>query len=288
MIRTLDATRVAWGIALGLLLVLFAAYFLLPVYVMVVTALKSLPEVRLGNMLLPPAIPTLEPLARAWSQVCVGSECGGLSRYFGNSVAIVLPAVPLAVLFGAVNGYALTKWPMPGVHLMFGLLLAGNFLPAQMVILPMAQLLSVIGLFGRYEGLVLAHVVYGMPVMTLLFRNYFAGVPDEIVRAARVDGAGFWAVFLQVLLPMSLPMLAVATMLEFTYVWNDFLFALIFGGRDAPMTVALNTLINAQFGEKEHNVHMAGTLIAALPTLAVYLLAGKWFVRGLSAGAVKG
>jgi glucose/mannose transport system permease protein len=286
------ARGVAWlrpaELARVALLVLCALYFLFPVYVLVTTAFKPMHEIRLGNMLLPPAAWTTEGVVKAWSDVCIGGRCGGLSPYFWNSVRIAVPAVVLSVLLGALNGYALTKWRLPGAHLFFGLLIAGNFLPYQMVLLPMAITLSRLGLFGSYEGLIIVHVVYGLPITTLLFRNFFLGVPDEIVKAARIDGAGFFGLFIHVMLPIAVPMLAVAVVLQFTGIWNDFLFALVFGGRDFPMTVALNNLINTQFGDKEYNVNMGGVLLTALPTLMVYVFAGKWFMRGLAAGAVKG
>lgn len=276
-------------IALYACLCVGAVAFLFPLYVVVATALKPLHEVDQGSMLAPPVQWTTDPLRKAWLSACIGAACEGLHSAFWNSVRITVPAVCASVALGAVNGYALTKWRLPGAHIAFGLLLAGNFVPYQIVLLPMAVTLRQLGLFGSIEGLVLVHVAYGMPYTTLLFRNFYLGVPDELVRAARIDGAGFWSIFAYVVLPLSGPMLAVAAVLQFTAIWNDYLFGLVFGGRDAPVTVRLNTLINGGLGEKEHNVDMAGVLLTALPTLLLYLFAAKWFLRGLAAGgAIRG
>lgn len=265
-----------------------ALYFALPLYVLFATALKPMSEIRQGNMLAVPSAWTIEPLVSAWTSACIGGACNGLSANFWHSVLIAVPASLLAVTLGALNGYSLTKWRVPGAHILFALFLAGNFLPYQVVLLPMALTLSSIGLFGSYQGLILVHVVYSMPIMTLLFRNFFMTVPDELVKAARIDGAGFWSVFTNIMLPLAPPMIAVAVIIQFTGVWNDYLFGLVFGGRDVPITVALNNLINSETGEKEYNVNMSGVLLTALPPLLVYIFAGKWFVRGLAAGALKG
>lgn len=271
--------------ALGLYacLALGALAVLLPLYVVVATAFKPLHEVIAGSVLTPPSAWTAEPLRRAWSQACIAAACEGLAGGFWNSVRIALPAVCASVTLGAVNGYALTKWRVPGAHAMFGLLLAANLLPYQMVLLPASIVLRTTGLFGTTQGLVLVHIVYGMPYTTLLFRNFYLGVPQQLVHAARMDGARFWSIFLHVILPLSVPMLAVAVVLQFSAIWNDYLFGLVFGGRAAPVTVMLGNLINSQLGEKEYNVNMAGVLLTAAPPLLVYLVAGRWLARGLAA-----
>jgi glucose/mannose transport system permease protein len=187
------------------------------------------------------------------------------------------------VALGAINGYALTKWRLPGAHLLFGLMLAANVLPYQMVLLPMALTLRGLGLFGTLKGLILVHIVYGMPYMTLLFRNFYLDVPDELIRAARMDGAGFWRIFVYIVLPLSTPMVAVAVMLQFTGIWNDYLFGLIFGGRAVPVTVLLDNLVNGDGSASDYNVNMAGVLLTAAPALLCYAFAGKWFFRGLAA-----
>lgn len=185
---------------------------------------------------------------------------------------------------GAVTGYALTCWRIPGAHAIFGLLLAANVLPYQVMLMPMTITLRTLGIFGTVEGLVLVHVVYGLPYITLLFRNLYLGIPDELMRAARMDCGRFWSIFRHVVLPLSRPMLLVALVLQVTGIWNDYLFGLVFGGRDVPVTVMLGNLINSERGEKEYNVNMAGVLLAALPVLLVYLLAGRLFLRSLVVG----
>ncbi|WP_366654960.1 carbohydrate ABC transporter permease [Fodinicurvata sp. EGI_FJ10296] len=268
---------------------LFALYYLMPMIVMVITALKPLDEIRTGTLLSLPQAPTLEPTFRAWGSACVGVRCAGLSPYVLNSVMMVVPAVAISTMLGAINGYALTKWRFRGADLIFGLMLFGAFIPFQVVLLPMARTLGVLGLAGSVWGLVLVHTVYGLAFTTLFFRNFFVGVSDGIVQAAKVDGAGFFGIFFRVVLPMSLPAIVVTVIWQFTQIWNDFLFGIAFTVGDSnPVTVALNNLVASSTGVKEYNVDMAAAIIAAVPTLIVYIFAGKYFVRGLAAGAVKG
>jgi glucose/mannose transport system permease protein len=266
-----------------------ALAFLAPLYVVVVASLKPLDEIRAGGILALPLAPTLAAWAKAWGTACIGASCLGLRPYFLNSWLIALPAVVISVLLGAVNGYALTKFRFRGADLLFAALLVGCFIPFQVILIPMARVLATLGLFGSLAGLVLVHVVYGMAVTTLLFRNFYLAVPDEIVRAARLDGAGFFAIFRHVVLPLSKPMLAVAAILQFTGIWNDFLFGVVFAGPgNAPVTVALNNLASTSLGAREYNTDMAAALLTALPTLVVYVVSGRYFLRGLAAGAVKG
>jgi glucose/mannose transport system permease protein len=277
--------RLALYLALGAL----ALPFLAPLYVMLVTSLKPLDEIRGGAIFALPEAPSIAAWAKAWSSACVGSNCVGLRPYYLNSFLISVPSVAISVLIGAVNGYALAKWRFRGSELFFAALLLGVFVPFQTILIPMARTLAALGLFGSLWGLILVHVVYGLPVTTLLFRNFYAGVPDDILRAARLDGAGFFAAFRHVMLPIAKPMLAVAAILQFTGVWNDFLFGVVFSSPgSAPVTVALNNLAGSSFGTKEYNVDMAAALLSALPTLAVYVFSGRYFLRGLTAGAVRG
>jgi glucose/mannose transport system permease protein len=259
-----------------------ALLFLLPLYVMIATAFKPLGEVIEASLLAPPLHWTWLPLRQAWSSACIGAACDGLAAGFWTSLCIAVPAVGLSVALGAVNGYALTQWRVPGANLMFALLLAGNFIPLQTVLLPMALLLRHTGLFGTLAGLVVVHVIYGMPTSTLLFRNFYLAIPADMIRAARLDGGRFWSIFGRIIMPLSPPMLGVAVVLQFTLVWNDYLLGLVFGGRAVPVTVLLDNLINDGLGEKQYNVNMAAVLLAALPPLLVYLFAGKWFFRGLA------
>lgn len=271
-----------------LVLVLFALFYLLPLYVMAVNSLKPLSEITGGNMMALPRVWTLEAWASAWSTAQIGVEPTGLRPYFLNSILMVVPAVTISTVLGALNGYVLTKWRFRGDRLVFGLMLFSCFIPFQIVLIPMAVVLGKLGLAGSVPGLVLVHVVYGLGFTTLYFRNYYAAFPTELVRAAQIDGAGFFRIFWRILLPVSGPIIVVSVIWQFTNIWNDFLFGASFGGTSQPMTVALNNLVQSSTGVKEYNVHFAGAILAALPTLFVYVVAGRYFVRGLMAGSVKG
>lgn len=270
-------------------LALFAIWFLTPLYVMLVTSLKDAEQIRAGNLLALPSSPTLEAWAKAWGSACTGVDCGGLKPFFMNSVLMVLPAVLTSTAIGALNGYVLTKWRFRGSETLFALLLFGVFMPMQVVLLPMSQVLGALGIASSIWGLILVHVVAGIPSTTLFFRNYYVGLPDELIKAAMLDGASFWQIFRRIVLPLSTPILVVTLIWQFTAIWNDFLYGVVFSGADSkPITVGLNNLANTSSSVKEYNVDMAAALIAALPTLLVYIVAGKYFVRGLTAGAVKG
>jgi glucose/mannose transport system permease protein len=271
------------------LLIVFALYYLMPLFVLLVTSLKSLDEIRAGNLLALPAAPSLEAWAKAWGSACTGVDCSGLKGNFMNSVSFVVPAVVISTLIGAFNGYVLTMWRFKGSDAMFTLLLVGCFIPFQVVLLPMAQTLGYLGIANSTAGLIFVHVVYGLAFTTLFFRNFYVTIPAELSRAARIDGAGFFTIFWRIILPLSPPIIVVCVIWQFTQIWNDFLFGVVFSsGERQPITVALNNLVNTSTGVKEYNVDMAAAIIAALPTLLVYILAGKYFLRGLTAGAVKG
>ncbi|MGX5846044.1 carbohydrate ABC transporter permease [Mesorhizobium sp. PL10] len=266
-----------------------AVYYLLPLYVMVVTSLKGMPEIRLGNIFSPPVEITFEPWVKAWSTACTGLNCDGLSRGFWNSVRITVPSVVLSIAIASVNGYALANWRFKGADLFFTILIVGAFIPYQVMIYPIVIVLREVGLYGTIWGLIIVHSIFGMPILTLLFRNYFSSMPEELFRAARVDGAGFWGIYFRIMLPMSLPIFVVAMILQVTGIWNDFLFGVIYTKPDTyPMTVQLNNIVNSVQGVKEYNVNMAATLITGMVPLIVYFVSGKLFVRGIAAGAVKG
>ena len=275
--------------AIYALLLAFAAAYLMPLYVMVMTSLKDIEEIRQGNLLALPESPTLHAWIKAWGSACTGSECEGLAPFFFNSIRIVVPAVLISTLVGALNGYVLAKWRFRGSELLFGALLFGCFIPFQVILLPMARLLASLGLANTVTGLVLVHVIYGIAFTTLFFRNFYVSVPNELVKAAQLDGANFFQIFRHVFLPISIPIFTVTIIWQFTQIWNDFLFGVVYSGPGTqPITVALNNLVNTSVGGKEYNVDMAAALIAALPTGVVYIFAGTYFVRGLTAGAVKG
>jgi glucose/mannose transport system permease protein len=264
-------------------------YYLLPLYVMIVTSLKGMPEIRLGNIFAPPLEITFEPWVKAWSSACTGLNCEGLSPGFWNSVRITIPSVILSIAIASVNGYALANWRFKGADLFFTILIFGAFIPYQVMLYPIVIMLREIGLYGSLTGLVLVHSVFGMPILTLLFRNYFTSLPEELFKAARVDGAGFWTIYFRIMLPMSLPIFVVAIIIQITGIWNDFLFGVVYTKPDVyPMTVQLNNIVNSVQGVKEYNVNMAATLLTGLVPLIVYFVSGKLFVRGIAAGAVKG
>ncbi|TCS65407.1 carbohydrate ABC transporter membrane protein 2 (CUT1 family) [Primorskyibacter sedentarius] len=270
-------------------LIVVALYYLLPLYVMIVTSLKGMPEIRLGNIFAPPVEITFQPWVKAWAEACTGLNCDGLSRGFWNSVRITVPSVILSIAIASVNGYALANWRFKGADMFFTILIFGAFIPYQVMLYPLVILLREMGIYGTLTGLVLVHSIFGMPILTLLFRNYFTSLPEELFKAARVDGAGFWQIYLQIMLPMSLPIFVVAMILQVTGIWNDFLFGVVYTKPDLyPMTVQLNNIVNSVQGVKEYNVNMAATLLTGLVPLVIYFVSGKLFVRGIAAGAVKG
>ena len=270
-------------------LALFALFYLMPLFVMITTSLKSLEEIRTGSLVALPDRVTFEAWGTAWSSACSGIQCEGLRPYFWNSVVMAVPAVAISTLLGAVNGYVIAQWKFRGANLIFSLMLFGCFIPFQVVLLPMARTLGIMGLAGTIPGLIFVHVVYGIGFTTLFFRNYYVTVPVELVKAAKVDGAGFFRIFWSIFMPLSLPILMVTVIWQFTQIWNDFLFGVSFSQAGTqPVTVALNNIVNSTTGVKEYNVDMAAAIIAAFPTLFVYVVAGKYFIRGLTAGSVKG
>lgn len=270
-------------------LIAFAGFFLAPLYVMVVTSVKSMDEIREGSLLALPSALDFASWGKAWSTACTGADCQGLQPYFWNSVMIVIPAVLVSTILGGINGYVLSKWKFRGSETMFAMLLFGVFMPLQVILLPMSQVLGWLGIASSVWGLILVHLLCGLPGTTLFFRNYYAALPDELIKAAMLDGAGFWRIFVRIVLPLSTPIIVVCLIWQFTQIWNDFLFGVVFSGADSkPVTVGLNNLANTTSSVKEYNVDMAAALIAGLPTLIVYIVAGQYFVRGLTAGAVKG
>ena len=281
--------RLALRWLLFTLLGLFALFYLMPLFVMVTTSLKSLEEIRTGSLIAFPRDVTFDAWKTAWSGACTGIQCEGLRPYFWNSVVLAIPAVLISTFVGAMNGYVIAQWRFRGANLIFSLLLFGCFIPFQVVLLPMARMLGILGLAGSIPGPIFVHVIYGIGFTTLFFRNYYVTIPSELVKAAKVDGAGFFRIFWSIFLPLSLPIVVVTVIWQFTQIWNDFLFGVSFSQAGTqPVTVALNNIVNSTTGVKEYNVDMAAAIIAALPTLVVYVVAGKYFIRGLTAGSVKG
>jgi len=282
--------RVSIGrIGLYAFLVISAAFFLVPLYVMIITSLKEMPEVLDSNVLSLPLKPTIQPWIDAWLHACTGGDCSGLHPGFFNSVKITVPAVIVSIGISSLTGYALSFWNYKGANLFFLLLIFGAFVPYQVVIYPLILALRTVHLFSTLAGIIAVHTVFGMPVLVLLFRNFYVGLPIELFKAARVDGAGFWQTFFRIMLPMSLPITVVALILQVTGIWNDFLFGLVFAGRDNwPMTVQLNNIVHTTQGVPNYDINMAATILTAAVPLAIYFISGRWFVRGIAAGAVKG
>ena len=271
------------------ILIIAAVYFLIPLFVMIITSIKTMGDIRTGNLISLPREMTLDAWKTAWNSACIGVACNGIKGYFWNSVRMVIPAVAISTILGAINGYVFSKWRFKGSEVFFSLLLVGCFIPFQVILLPMARTLGQFGISQSLVGLIFVHVVYGLAFTTLFFRNFYVSIPDELVKAARIDGAGFFRIFWRILLPLSKPIFVVCIIWQTTQIWNDFLFGVVFSTGDTqPITVALNNLVNTSTGVKEYNVDMAAAIIAAIPTLLVYIVAGKYFLRGLTAGAVKG
>lgn len=266
-----------------------ALFFLLPLYVMGITSIKPMAEIRMGNIFAFPIALTFAPWAQAWSSACTGLECKGIAVGFWNSMRILLPSLALSIFIGSINGYALAFWRVKWAGWLFGILMLGAFIPYPVMLYPLVRMFASVNLFQSIPNIVLIHTFFGMPIMTLLFRNYYASLPVELFKAARIDGGGFWRIYFQLMVPMSLPIFVVALILQTTGIWNDFILGLIFAGRENfPMTVQLNNIINSTQGEKVYNVNMAATLLTSMVPLVVYFVSGRWFVRGIAAGAVKG
>lgn len=268
-----------WDWLILTFLLLCMAFFLLPVYVMAVTGLKESTNVSLSTMWHLPTTFGMGGFKEAWNR---------LSPNLGNSLLLTLPATAISAMWGAVNGYVFSKWKFRHSNLLFGLLVFGMFIPYQSILIPLIQFLQHVKLYGTIWGLITVHVIYGLPITTLIFRNFFADIPDELVESARIDGAGIFRTFVSVMLPLSAPGFVVVGIFQFTNIWNDFLFGVTVlpNPRSQPVTVALNNL-SGSFSV-DWNVVMAGAVVAALPTALVYIFLGRFFIRGLLSGSVKG
>jgi glucose/mannose transport system permease protein len=271
----------------GAVLVLAATFYLLPFYVLVVTSMKSFAEVSLTRMWALPSGLYFSSFVQAWQGNPAHGQ-RGLAGNFLNSVELTVPATVLSAWLGSMNGYVLAKWRFRGADIVFPAILFGMFIPYQSILIPLVQTLQRIGLYGSLQGLILVHVVYGIPITTLIFRNYYATVPNELVEAGTMDGAGLWGIYQRIMIPLSIPALVVAAIWQFTSIWNDFLFGVTVTSQPdiQPITVALNNLAGSFV--VEWNVQMGGALLAALPTLLVYVFLGRYFMRGLMAGSLKG
>ena len=266
-----------------------ALFFLLPLVVMIITSLKTMDQIRQGGLFDLPSPLTFDAWVRAWTTACTGLTCNGVKVGFWNSVRILVPSTVLSIGLAAWTGYMLSFWRARGASVLFAVLMVGAFIPFQVFIYPLVRVFSSVGIFGTVTGIVIVHTAFGLPMLSLLFRNFFLGLPIDLFKASRVDGASIWQIFWHIMLPMATPMVIVAVILQVTGIWNDFILGVVFAGpNNQPMTVQLNNIVNSVSGEKEYNVNMAATMITALVPLAVYFLSGRWFVRGIAAGAVKG
>lgn len=260
------------------LLLLASLFFITPIYLLFATALKTPEAISLATTWQWPTTPYWDSFAQAWEKI------GG---NFKNSLFLAVVATTLSAILGSINGYALSKWKFKGANTLFAFMLFGMFIPYQAVLIPLFQFIQKLGLYGSIWALVLVHVVYGIPITTLIFRNFYADIPDALIEAATIDGAGFWSIYSRVILPISVPAFVVVTIWQFTQVWNEFLFAAtLTTPASQPVTYALSQLAGGQ--AVSWNLPMAGALLAALPTLLIYMILGRYFVRGLLAGSVKG
>jgi glucose/mannose transport system permease protein len=279
-VQTERSSRLRPGrVAIYVIMIAFALFYLLPVYLLLITGMKSFEEVSLSRMWDLPSGLGFDSFGAAWNT---------LRSSFINSFQLVLPATVISCLLGSMNGYVLAKWKFRGSDALFTALLFGMFIPYQSILIPLVLTLQQLGLYGSIAGLILVHVVYGIPITTLIFRNYYAGVPTELVEAAKIDGAGFFGIYRHILLPLSIPGFVVVAIWQFTSIWNEFLFGLIITNapEQRPVTVALQNIAGSQY--TQWNVQMAGALLVALPTLLVYIFLGRYFLRGLLAGSLKG
>lgn len=284
-----SAAVIFFRAAIYVILIITAIYFLIPLLIMIFTSLKSMDDIRTGNLISLPGEISFDAWKSAWDSACIGVTCEGIKGYFWNSIKITAPAVIISTFIGAANGYVFSKWKFRGSEVLFSILLLGCFIPFQIILLPMAKMLGTMGLAQTLPGLILVHVIYGLAFTTLFFRNFYVTIPQDLVNAAKIDGAGFFRIFFKIMLPVSIPIFVVCIIWQTTQIWNDFLFGVVFSSGDTqPVTVALNNLVNTSTGVKKYNVDMAAAIIAALPTMAVYIFAGKYFLRGLTAGSVKG
>lgn len=281
--RQLRSRAIVYG-----LLVFFALLYLSPLLIIAMNTFRPLEEIVREGFISVPDMLSVRYWGEAWSSFCIGGTCEGVSRYFTNTLLMTVPATILSTAIGVINGYALSKWRFRGDTWVFGLITLGVFLPAQMTLLPWAFVLGKIGLSNTIGGLVLVHTVQGLSFTTLFCRNYFVAVPDDLIKAARIDGAGFWRIFRRIMLPLSPPILIVCVIWQFTGIWNEFLFGTVFtSGSNQPITSAIVAFSGSGTGERHYNVEAASVIFAALPPLLVYIFGGKYFVRGLTSGAVK-
>jgi glucose/mannose transport system permease protein len=270
------------------LLTLFAAVYIIPLLVVVANSFRDLEEISKNGLIAFPQSFRVSSWGEAWSTYCIGGTCEGMAHYFWNSVEIVVPATIISTALGTINGYVLSKWKFRGSEVLFNCMLLGVFMPGQIALLPWAFTLGKLGLANSIYGLILVHCIQGLSFTTLFCRNYYVNIPDDLIKAARIDGAGFWRIFRKIVLPLSPPILIVTVIWQFTGIWNEYLFGVVLNsGTKQPITAALVALSTNGTNVRVYDVMSAAVLIGALPPLLVYFFGGKYFVRGLTAGAIK-
>jgi glucose/mannose transport system permease protein len=271
-----------------LVILLVAAAWLAPLVVVVLNSLRTNEEIAQTSMIGWPQQWAWSNYATAWSGFCVAQTCTGIRPYMLNSAIVTIPATIVSTLLGAVAGYAVSLWRFRGDRWIYGIVTLGIFLPQQMRLLPWTIVLRDVGLINTLTGLVMIHTIQGLSFTTLFCRNYYVAIPHELIRAARIDGAGFYRIFWRIVLPLSPPILIVTVIWQFTHIWNEFLYGVTFTtGQQQPVTAALIALSAAVADIPQHGVQSAAVMIAALPTLLIYVFGGRYFVRGLTAGAVR-
>ena len=286
--RAANLRYVAGRIAVYGFLGFFAVIYLLPLFVIVANSFRDLPEIARNGLIALPQTFTLDAWSQAWAHYCVAGTCEGIQRNFYNSLIMTIPATIVSTVLGAINGYVLSKWRFPGSDALFTCMTLGVFMPGQIALLPWAFILGSLHLSNTIYGLILVHVIQGLSFATLFCRNYYVNIPDDLIKAARIDGAGFWRIFYKIVLPLSPPILIVTVIWQFTGIWNEYLFGVVFtGGRQQPITAALVALQTGQMNAHPYNIASCAVLIGAVPPLLIYFFGGKYFVRGLTQGAVK-
>jgi glucose/mannose transport system permease protein len=277
------------SIAIIVFLFMCAAFMAIPLYVVIVTSFKPVEEITLGRIFSLPVTWTFQPYDKAWNALCTGLACDGIRAGFFNSMKILFPSLILSISLSAVTGYALALWNVRWAGTFLFILFICAFVPFQIIMIPLIIVVANMGIFGTIWAIALVHAVLAMPLLTLIFRNFYKDIPRELINAAIMDSGSFWRIFVEIVLPMSGNIMVVVLILMITTVWNDYLVGLVFGGIGAkPMTVILANSVVTSRGEVIHNVNMAAALLTAIPPLVVYFALGRFFVQGITAGAIKG
>lgn len=277
------------SIAILVFLAICAAFFLLPLYVILTTSFKTMDQIRIGEIFSLPMPFTFDAWWNAWENACTGIECNGMKVGFWNSIGILAPSLVLSLALSSVTGYALALWNVKWAGTFLFILFMCAFVPFQIIMIPLIILSASLKVYGTIWGIALVHAVLSMPILTLIFRNYYKGIPQEIMSAAMMDSGSFWRIFVEIILPMSGNILIVVLILMITNVWNDFLIGLTFGGLGTqPMSVVLANVVITSTGEVRYNENMAAAILTAIPPLFIYFVLGKFFVQGITAGAIKG